>query len=170
MAAKKKPKNTPRTGSKNDYKIAVTVHELADLLGKSVRTVNRYAERGLIKKTARGRFDLVSSLLLLIANNNPRRDLMDAQAYDTRERGMLNETKRKKLQGELIYSDDVTAGTSQLVVGLIKILDEQERNIRRRLPNVPNEVMNEVLKSSDWVRNAGAKLCETGTFELTDYE
>lgn len=170
MAAKKKPKNTPRTGGKTDYKIAVTVHELADLLGKSVRTVNRYAERGLIKKTARGRFDLVSSLLLLIANNNPRRDLMDAQAYDTRERGMLNETKRKKLQGELIYSDDVTAGTAQLVVGLVKIHDEMERNIRRRLPTVPEEVMQEVMKASDWARNAGAKLCETGTFEPTDYE
>jgi hypothetical protein len=146
----------------------VTAAELGSLLGYSSRWINKLVAENVIFRSGPNKFMVIESLVDIFRDGSAKRELLEAQGDDTRERAMLTRTKRQQLQGELIYSDDVTAGTSQLVVGLVKIHDELERNIKRRLPNVPDEVMEEVKKASNWARTQGAKLCETGTFELTD--
>lgn len=95
-----------------------TLEDVALALAVDPRTIQNYADAGLLVRNSRGQYDLLASLA---AMNKARKDAETAESNDNRkEKGLILQAKRQRLQidnleraGELVNAASVRAAVEK---------------------------------------------------------
>src|SRR6266487_2827191 len=125
--------------------------ELAVLLGLTTQSINKHAEKGLFRRTKRGRYDLGASIQAYVQYREKlAKDRSAGSEYDTartakmQEDAQLARMQRLEREGALLPRADVeNAGNAIMTILRTKLLGihgKVERNIRGRFPETAPEV------------------------------
>lgn len=135
--APKKAENTAGT---------VSVTQLAEVLDCSTRTVEKYAEQGLVIKVSRGRYHFLTSIRNVVKHLRKQASLQVSQdgksdqisenvAYKAAQRRMA-EMKIAEIEGKLISVAEVEDAWAALVAANRQLMLSVPNRVRMELPDI----------------------------------
>lgn len=119
--------------------VTVASGVLAELFGLTDRRVRQLAEEGIIKKVARGRYDLSESvrnyIVHLKTNNDLKEDKSEKEIDYDMEHALLERAKREKVELELA----AMRGNMHHSQDVEKVMNDMLANFRAKILNLPSK-------------------------------
>lgn len=159
--AKKRAVGKKKPASEQDEYIST--RELAEHVGITRQAIEQQTTAGVIEQVAPGRYDLIDSLTRMV-KHKPNLDLreqeIESRIWKNQQSAIKDQTTTLQLQKALIFVNEVTVNAAQYTLGVVKILQELERNVKRVDQNVSDPVLKEIRKGITFAMERGKRLCD----------